>query len=235
VKRPWNARVIVAGILLAIAAVAVAQPRIAVGEGTSLDLGRIYRGALVEKTLTVNNPGTEELVLGAIDASCGCTGTAAAAKNVRPGGSTTILLRFNSRSFEGPIHKSITINSNAADHPQLQVEFTAVVVVEFAVDPAQFWFRNADVGRRNSSAVAVTNNGSEPVEFTDCQTRLKGLDVEFPKVPLAPGQTDSIRAVFIPESAASVIIEDIRIATTSSRQKELVIPVFGNAREFKFE
>lgn len=234
-KRPWKARVTVAGIQLAIAAVAVAQPRIAVGEGTSLDLGRVYRGAVVEKTLTVNNPGTEELVLGAIDASCGCTGTATAARSVPPGGSTTILLQFNSRSFEGPVHKSITINSNAADHPQLRVEFAAVVVVEFAVDPAQFWFRNAEVARRQRTAVAVTNNGTEPVVFSSCQTRLKGLEVTLPKGPLAPGQTDSIRAVFIPESAASIIIEDVRIATTSSRQKELVIPVFGNAHEFKFE
>jgi hypothetical protein len=235
VKSHWSTWVAVAGFLTAIAPVAVAQPRIAVGEGMSLDLGRVYRGALVEKTLTVTNPGTEELVLGTIDASCGCTGTATAARNVPPGKSTTVILHFNSRSFEGPVHKSITINSNAADHPQLRVEFTAMVVVEFAVDPAQFWFRNADVARRHSAAVAVTNNGTEPVEFSNSQTKLKGLEVTLPKGPLAPGQTDSIRAVFVPESAASIIIEDVRIATTSSRQKELIIPVFGNAREFKFE
>ena len=85
------------------------------------------------------------------------------------------------------------------------------------------------------AAVAVTNNGTEPVEFSNCQTKLKGLEVTLPGGPLAPGQTDSIRAVFTPESAASIIIEDVRITTTSSRQKELIIPVFGNAREFKFE
>jgi hypothetical protein len=85
VKSHWSAWVAAAGFLTAIATVAVAQPRIAVSEGTSVDLGRVYRGALVEKTLTVTNPGTEELVLGAIDASCGCTGTATAAE-CPPGG-----------------------------------------------------------------------------------------------------------------------------------------------------
>jgi len=226
---------IAAAVVLLCSTPVDAQPQIGVSEGTSIDLGRVYRGAVVEKKLTVTNPGTEELVLGQIDASCGCTGTVVTSPRVAPGGSTTVLLHFNSRSFEGPIHKSITVNSNAADHPRFTIEFTADVVVEFAVDPAQFWFRNADVGRAHTTAVGVTNNGTEPVKFTGYVTRLKGLEVALPQNALAPGQTDSIRAVFTPAAVASIIIEDVKISTTSPRQKELVIPVFGNAREFTFD
>ena len=211
------------------------QAKIGVREGTEIDLGRVYRGAVIEKTISITNPGTEELMLGQIDASCGCTGTVTAATNVPPGGSTSLTLQFNSRSFEGPVRKSITVNSNAADQPQLRIDFTALVVVEFAVEPAQFWFRNAEVGRTQSFAVAITNNGSETVTFGPATTRLKGLEVQLPAGPMATGQTDSIRAKFTPAAAASIIIEEVRIATTSPRQKELVIPVFGNAREFKFE
>jgi P pilus assembly chaperone PapD len=226
---------VVWALLLALAPPAGGQPRIAITEGASFDLGRIYRGTVVEKKLTVTNPGTADLVLGQVEASCGCTGTVVAETNVPPGGSTTILVHFNSRTFEGPVHKSITVNSNAVDHPQLKVEFTAVVVVEFAVDPAQFWFRNAEVGRRQEAVVAVTNNGTTPVEFSSYTTRLKGLSVTLPAAPIAPGQTDSVRAVFTAEAAANIIIEDVRITTSSPRQQELVIPVFGNAREFTFE
>jgi hypothetical protein len=59
--------------------------------------------------------------------------------------------------------------------------------------------------------------------------------VTLPAAPIAPGQTDSVRAVFTAEAAANIIIEDVRITTSSPRQQELVIPVFGNAREFTFE
>jgi len=226
---------IVCSCLFLAAASGAAQPRITVREGTTLDFGKVYRGNVVERGLTIENTGTEVLVIGLIEASCGCTGTVLSDKTVPPGKTTSIAVTFNSRNFDGPIVKNITINSNAENNPRLQVEFKGTVIPEFGIDPAQFWFRDAQVGRQHHAAVSITNNGTETVEFRDPRTSLKGLAITLPQAPLPPGSTDTIRAVFSPKAEAHIIIEDVRITTTSSRQQELVIPVFGNAKEYKFE
>ncbi len=118
------ARSVTAALLSLLAAAAGAQPKIGYGE-KKFDLGTIYRGEVIEHTLTLKNTGTELLLLGSIDASCGCTGTIASNKEIRPGETGTLAITFNSRSFSGTVHKSVTVNSNAVNEPRVVIEFTA--------------------------------------------------------------------------------------------------------------
>ena len=53
----------------------LAQPKIQVVGGTKIDLGSIYRGAVVERKVMLKNIGSDTLVVSRVDPSCGCTGT----------------------------------------------------------------------------------------------------------------------------------------------------------------
>jgi hypothetical protein len=211
------------------------QPRIEAVGGQKFDIGSLYRGETAEHRLFLRNGGTEDLILGAIDASCGCTGTVASEKTIAPGKTGSILITFNSKTFNGKVHKAITIHSNAADIPNLLVEFTANVVVEFDLEPPQFWFRNAEVGRRCSSFVTLTNNSSAPITLDGYSSKLGGFTMVLPTVPIPPGKSDTLRATFVPDAESHLIVESVVIRLTSQHQRELSIPVYGNARAFKFE
>src|SRR5512135_672795 len=78
-----------------------AQPVLKVGEGTSLDFGTIYRGEQFERKLTLKNTGTDTLLLGNVEASCGCTGTMLSSNRLAPGESGSLLIKFNSKNFSG--------------------------------------------------------------------------------------------------------------------------------------
>ena len=224
----------IAGALWCVFA-ASAQPKLEVGGGETFDLGKIYRGTNVDHQLTIRNTGSDTLRLGRVDVSCGCTGTVVSSDRIPPGGSGTLQITFHSQNFSGPVHKSVTVHSNADGAPETVIQFTAQVIDEIGLNPQTLLFRNADVKRLNVVTLSVSNNGAAPVSLTGYRTQMKGLVLKLPAEPIPPGGTVEIRAEFTPEAAVSMISEGVFLTTSNQRRPEIFIQIFGNAREFSFE
>ena len=221
--------------LAGLASLASAQPAIHIADGKSFDLGTILRGTVVEHKLTIANKGTEVLELGDIEASCGCTGTMLSRNNIRPGETGTLSITFNSRNFSGKVHKTVAIQSNAANEPRLVVEFTAVVIDEILVSPGHIWFKDAEVSRKSRMSLTVKNNGKEPLKLTGWRCQLAGFSLIIPADPIEPGENATLEAEFVPAKAAPILSDGVFLQTSNPRQSEVFIPIYGNAREFKFE
>jgi hypothetical protein len=228
------ARFVSAALLSFVAATAGAQPKIQYAE-QKFDLGTIYRGTVKEHTLTLKNTGTELLLLGSVDASCGCTGTIVSNKEIRPGETGTLAITFNSRNFSGTVHKTVTINSNAANEPRVMIEFTANVIDEILITPAHFWFKDAEIGRKVRLSLTVKNDGMEPLRLTGWHSQLTGLVLTIPSSSIEPGKAAEIHADFTPDKTVPILSDGVFVTTSNPRQLELFLPVYGNVREFKFE
>jgi hypothetical protein len=214
---------------------ASAQPKLEIGGGGSFDLGKIFRGAVVDHQLSIRNTGSDTLRLGSVDVSCGCTGTVVSSDRIPPGGSGSLRITFHSQNFSGPVHKSVTVHSNAEGAPETVIEFTAQVIDEIGLTPQSLLFKNADVKRLNVVTISVSNNGATPLTLTGYRTQMKGLVLKLPREPIPPGGTAEIRAEFTPEAAVSLISEGVFLTTSNERRPEIYIQIFGNAREFSFE
>ena len=212
-----------------------AQAKLQVLEGTKFDLGSISRGAVVEKKITLRNTGNDTLVLGTVEASCGCTGTVVSKDRIPAGATGTLLITFNSKNFTGPVHKTLTVNSNAADEPRTVIEFTASVVEEIVVTPAQVWFKDAEVGRPSTVIVTVKNQGKEKLELRGYRTQLSGFTLKVPSEPVISGKTIQLVAEFTPAKPIPVLADGVFLKTSNPLQPEIFIPIYGNAKEFKFE
>jgi len=213
----------------------LAQPKLEVGGGGSFDLGKIYRGAVVDRQLTLRNPGSDTLLLGRVDVSCGCTGTVVSSDRIPPGGAGTLRITFHSQNFTGPVHKSVTVHSNAEGASETTIQFTAQVIDEIGLNPQTLLFRNADVKRLNVLLISVSNNSVTPLSLTGYRTQMKGLVLKLPAEAIPPGGTVEIRAEFTPEAPVPLISEGVFLTTSNERRPEIYIQVFGNAREFSFE
>jgi hypothetical protein len=213
----------------------VSQPRLEVAGGDSFALGNIYRGMVVDRLLSLRNPGTDTLRLGPVDVSCGCTGTVVSSDRIAPGGNGTLRISFHSQNFAGPVTKTVTVHSNAEGGPELVIRFTATVIDEIGLSPLNLLFRDAAVKQLNVGTCTVSNNGTAPLALTGYRTQLKGLVLKLPAKPIPPGGSAEIRAEFTPESPATLISEGVFLTTSNPRRPELYIPVFGNAREFSFK
>jgi hypothetical protein len=211
------------------------QARIDIPEGAKFSLGKIYRGEVAERTLTLKNTGSDTLRVRRVDASCGCTGTLVSSQQIPAGTSGTLHISFNSKNFSGPVHKTVTISSNAANMPEMVVEFTADVIDEIVITPQQFWIKDGEVGRTTRLTVRIRNNGSSPVSIRSFRTALEGFVLKLPADPLAPGIEEELVAEFTPKKAAPFLAEGVYLVTTNPHRPEIYLPVYGNIKEFKFE
>ena len=213
----------------------VAQPKLKIIEGPKFDLGKIDRGAVMTKQLTLKNVGTEQLAIGQVEVSCGCTGTVVSNKELKPGDTTSLLITFNSKNFSGTVHKSVTINSNAADAPRTLIEFTATVVQDLEVTPTQFYFKDAEVGKKSIAVVKVKNESAKEQMITGFHTQLENFTITYSPKAIAPGETIEITAEFTPKKAVPTLNDGVFLTTSSKSQSEIYVYIFGNVKEFKFQ
>ncbi len=215
--------------------IAIAQPKLLAVEGQKFDLGTVFRGMVVDHHLTLKNTGTEALHLGPIEASCGCTGAIASSENLLPGDTGSLAITFNSKNFTGQVRKTVTVRTNPDTNPPLLIEFTATIIDEITCTPPQFWFKDAEVGKKSRLVITVTNNGKEPLRLTGWRSQLAGFTIILPSAPIDTGKSAEVVAELTPEKAASIISEAVFLTTSNPRRPELYLAVYGNAREFKFE
>ena len=92
------------------------------------DFGRVQQNAKLEKEFEIHNIGTEELTIGRISTSCGCTAALTSEKFVKPGESTTLKVTMESRMYKGEIQRTVSVASNAANSKITQIRVKAFVV-----------------------------------------------------------------------------------------------------------
>lgn len=221
--------------LLVSSRTAPAQPRLEVVGGTTLSLDTLYRGQVVERMVTLKNAGTETLLIGEVQSSCGCTGTVVSTDRITPGSTGSLKITFNAKSFSGPVKKTVTVRSNDPDHPATVIQLTAMVVQEIEANPQSFWFKDAEVGRSSSVSITIRNAGKTPIKLLKVRSTMEDLTVNLPADPILPGKQVTVTGTLKPSKEAPVISDAIYIETSSQRQPELYVPVFGSAKQFRFE
>lgn len=91
------------------------------------DFGSVTDGEKVEYSYRFRNTGKTPLIVSNAVASCGCTVPEKPEEPIKPGETGFLKVVFNSKGRVGPVHKSITVTSNA--YPKFpELELTGNVV-----------------------------------------------------------------------------------------------------------
>ncbi len=220
--------------VLAFAGATTAQPKLQILEGAKFDLGKVDRGTVATKRLTLKNVGNEKLVIGNVEVSCGCTGTVVSSKELKPGDTTSLLITFNSKNFTGQVHKSVWVNANTPE-PRTMIEFSATVMEDLVFSPMQFYFKDAQVERKSTAKITVKNESGKELMITGFRTQLENFTIKYPPKAISPGGSMELTAEFTPKRAMPVLSDGVFITTSSQSQSEVYIYIFGNVKEFKFE
>ena len=86
---------------------------------SAYNFGKVSDGEKVEYSYRFRNTGKNPLIVSSAVASCGCTVPEKPEEPIRPGETGFLKVVFNSKGRVGPVHKEITVTSNA--HPQFPV------------------------------------------------------------------------------------------------------------------
>ncbi|MCS6790063.1 MAG: DUF1573 domain-containing protein [Bacteroidia bacterium] len=92
------------------------------------DGGEVLEGQMVEYRFIVRNEGKSDLIIESVKASCGCTAVEPTEKVLKPGKSTEIVARFDSKGRSGFQHKTITVETNDPLNPRALLHLKANVV-----------------------------------------------------------------------------------------------------------
>jgi Protein of unknown function (DUF1573) len=101
-------------------------PRIAV-EPTVFDFGKALQEKTLEKEFTVRNLGNEDLVIESVSTTCGCTVAEGYSKVVKPGASTPLRVKLQTRTTVGRLSRSVLIKSNDPSGRPLELKVEATV------------------------------------------------------------------------------------------------------------
>lgn len=78
----------------------------------SHDFGRVEQNQKLLHEFEIENVGSEDLVIGRISTSCGCTAALTSEKVVEPGEKTVLEVTLETRKYKGAIQRSVSISSN---------------------------------------------------------------------------------------------------------------------------
>ncbi|MBK6541416.1 MAG: DUF1573 domain-containing protein [Flavobacteriales bacterium] len=82
-------------------------------DSTTIDMGRVSQGVLVERTFHFKNTGGNAVLIADVRGSCGCTVSKSWPREpVPPGGTGAIAVSFDSEGREGLQEKTITVVAN---------------------------------------------------------------------------------------------------------------------------
>ena len=94
---------------------------------TTYNAGLVLEGEQVEFTYSFTNTGKSDLVIESVKASCGCTASAPKDKVIKPGESSEIVAKFNSKGRQGKQNKSITVRTNDPDNGTIMLRLNVEV------------------------------------------------------------------------------------------------------------
>ena len=212
---------------------AAATPRIEVIPETR-DAGTVPKGQVIETTFLVKNTGASDLVISDARPGCGCT-VASFDKVIKPGGEGKVQTSVDTKSFSGPISKSVLLVSNDPERGQINLFIKANVKPFVDILPQPYVRMSVVKGDSDSRDVILLSEekGFKPVIAEAAQPYVKAEISpagEKDKIPGRTGEQYKVHITVTPDAPEGLLNAPVRINTGVSQQASVEIPVSGIVR-----
>ncbi len=196
----------------------------------AIDFGDMQRNEVRHLELTLSNEGGAPLHILNVASDCGCTVAKPEVNQLAPGQSTTMKVSFNSKGFEGPQRKHLTIVTNDPATPSVEVVVSANVRVPLIVNPAtrQLGFGHVRPGKDHQQQAYLM--AMEAPALTVRPVRFARHLFEVDCGP-APGDNPAHQLVTVrlrPDAPFGSFREVVRLETGLADAPTVDLEVFGN-------
>ncbi len=217
----WAALVMVLGASLA--AAVSAAPKVDFGK-TKEDFGTVGQGKTLNLRFPFKNAGNEELTIGQIHTSCGCTNAVASATSLAPGKSAEIRAEFRSGAFRGKVLKTITVQTNDPNNSLASLTVTGYVKPSVEFFPSAIRFGTLKPHKAFTQTVIVRPLDAKGFAITSVESQASWLVTGKPhKSSSVKGAWEipvTVRAEGVPEGRA---YETLLIRTNQKTTQPLIV------------
>jgi hypothetical protein len=218
-----RARLTALAILLA--APAAAAPVLGL-ERTVHDFGTVEGGTRVEYTFALPNRGDALLQIEKVRGSCDCTVAVVSAREISPGGEARVAVTLDTSRLVGRTTKVLNLYTNDPARPVTPLALTGLVTTDLVVSPNPLYLGRVRRGDATRHELMVTSGGAAiPQRVTSVEHLHANL-----RAQLVEGDASGQRVVIelAPHVPLGRFSERLRLKTTSPRQPELDVTVFGS-------
>jgi len=211
----------------------VAAPKIEISQETK-DMGTVPKGQIIETDFVIHNAGGSDLIITDARPSCGCT-VSSFDKVVKPGADGKVHTSVDTKSFTGPISKSVLVVSNDPDRPQMNL-FVKAVVKPFVDVAPQAYVRFAVVKGDAAAQEVILISEEKGFKPTVAETSQPYVKAEIApasdkdKIAGRPGDQYKLAVSVTGEAPEGLLNAPIRINTGVQEQPTLEVPVSGIVR-----
>lgn len=176
----------------------VVGPKLSVPE-MNFDFGDINEGQVVEHNFTIYNTGDDLLKINDIRASCGCTAALPDKKELKPGESTNINVKFNSARRRGHQRKHVYVTTNDPENKEVRLTFTTNILLpesdpnasqpEMKLSRTQHDFGTVSEGKVLELDIDFKNVGKDELVVKDVRSSCGCTAALLSSKKLKPGET----------------------------------------------
>jgi hypothetical protein len=214
-------------------------PRLTIVEPVK-EYGEVPKGDKLDWSFVLKNTGTSDLQILAAKPGCGCT-VADFDKVIKPGETGKVTAHVDTTAFNGPIAKTVTLETNDPSAPTSMLTIHAVVKPYVEAYPAGFVRFNQLQGDVATQTVTLYSEEDDPFEIKDVQVpgdwvkvnvrKIENPDERVPNVG-KPGQNQYKVDITVggPDAKIGPMADKIRLVTNSKHSPEYPISVTGVIR-----
>jgi len=211
----------------------VAAPKIEIGQETK-DMGTVPKGQVIETDFIIRNSGGSDLIITDARPSCGCT-VSSFDKLIKPGAEGKVHTSVDTKSFSGPISKSVLVVSNDPDRPQMNL-FVKAIVKPFVDVAPQAYVRFSVVKGDPATQDVILLSEEKGFKPTVAETAQPYVKAEISpagdkdKIAGRSGEQFKLAVAVTGDAPEGLLNAPVRINTGVSQQPTLEIPVSGIVR-----
>ena len=157
-------------------------------ETTSHDFGAVARGAKIEYRFKFNNIYEEDVHVSAVRSSCGCTLPTIAKDNLKTYEESAIVAAFNTHSFLGQRHATVTVTFDKPFYAEVQLNVSGYIRSDIVMTPGSAEFGNVDFGSKAEKKLSITYAGREDWRILEVKPNNSHLLASFQETSRGGGQ-----------------------------------------------
>lgn len=188
----------------------------------AFEFGKVESGQVVEHEFVFTNRGDQLLEIREVRPTCGCTIAGPWDRQVPPGGSGKIPVRFNSANSDGAVGKTIIVVCNDPAQTNITLQLTGRIWRPIEANPPTLVFApSSDNASNQVRVVRIVNNTDEPVTLAQPESANPAL--RFSLRPVKPGKEIELEVTFAPPRGFTNSSAPITMKTSCSRMAVLSI------------
>jgi hypothetical protein len=194
---------------------------------TSHDFGVVPRAAKAEHAFVMTNTQRQDLHVRSVRSSCGCTTPVVVDETVRPGEQGTILARFNTRSFLGQRHATITVTFDRPYLAEVQLDVRGYVRRDVILNPGEVDFGQVPLSTAREQTVKVRYAGSRQWKLTGFKSSNSRIQARWQETHRERGSVEYELIVRLNETAEAGYVNEELELQTNDRLSNVRLMVTG--------